>query len=180
MRLRQLVEKKRTFKTEAYYDADGKFHRLDGPAYVSYYDNGQLYREVWREHGRYKRDDGPCLVNYSVNGVLTEQIWNSNDKPDEVPTKYIDTETGGIVMSWGLINPPYEFYSHRLDGPAEIVWDQKKNEMRCFWYIDNYMYGYRTSSINEPPQQFLKQREHETDDPFPEKVKVLLPNGEYL
>lgn len=56
-------------------------HRTSGPAYVEYYENGQLKREEWRLHGSLGREgDGPIIVEYRDDGSLWQEIWvNENE-----------------------------------------------------------------------------------------------------
>lgn len=123
---------------EEWHDADGKFHREDGPAVrnrdrVAWYRHGELHRDdgpasetkgskEWYRNGVLHRDDGPAIV-YS-NGT---QMWYRNgevhrdDGPAviEVPVSISrgngERETIGGGQKWyrkGKL--------HREDGPAIV------------------------------------------------------------
>lgn len=64
-----------------YYDAEGRLHRLDGPA-VEYYSNIEVDipgPKAWYKHGLFHRTDGPAIeysngdVEYWVDGLKYSQ-----------------------------------------------------------------------------------------------------------
>ena len=48
----------------------GHFHREDGPAYISSYHGKQPLKEIWYRYGHRHRDpaDGPAYIQYDENG----------------------------------------------------------------------------------------------------------------
>jgi hypothetical protein len=39
-------------------------HRVNGPAEVTFYKNGEIWYELWKYHGVYHRLDGPAIKNF--------------------------------------------------------------------------------------------------------------------
>ena len=78
------MEPKRTYytngqvKSEEWRNEAGRYHRLDGPAFRRWYDNGQLGVEVWYINGVYHRLDGPVYRLWGNNGQLRRELWYIN------------------------------------------------------------------------------------------------------
>lgn len=67
---------------ESWHDENGKVHRVNGPASLSYdIETGIAVREAWMRHGRLHRTDGPALI--SRDGATSRVISS---------TWYIDGE----------------------------------------------------------------------------------------
>jgi len=51
---------------------DGKMHRCDGaPAFIAYFKNGQIRREIWYKDGKKNRPNGaPASIRYFENGQI--------------------------------------------------------------------------------------------------------------
>lgn len=58
-------------ESERWQDNTGEHHRVDGPAVVEYYPNGQQKRVLWYQNGILHRADGPAIVEYYPNGVVS-------------------------------------------------------------------------------------------------------------
>ena len=87
---------------------DGKLHREDGPAYISYYIHDQtLYSERWCINGLPHREDGPAEIFYSFSGGVTNEHWYLNDK------------------------------RHRIDGPAWIDYHPSGKIKDRDWYLND-------------------------------------------
>ena len=62
-------------KFRCYYNDANQFHREDGPAYETYYSNGELQHSVWFLHGQIHREDGPAYEGFDLNGILIHREW---------------------------------------------------------------------------------------------------------
>src|SRR6187399_2710734 len=49
---------------------NGHLHNLSGPAYVEFYDNGLLYKEIYAINGKPYRKFGPSVIIYHQNKKL--------------------------------------------------------------------------------------------------------------
>ena len=54
---------------------NGKYHRLDGPAYIVYYKNGSIGSEHWFVNNEYHRLDGPAFMRYNKDGSINHEEW---------------------------------------------------------------------------------------------------------
>jgi len=92
------------------YYLDGKTHRVDGPAYVEYRDDGSFLCESWYCHGSWHRDpaQGPASTwinpetgnryeNFFVNGRLHRD-------PAEGPADTVHDPNGVIIRETYFIN----------------------------------------------------------------------------
>ena len=62
--------------TEEKWFKDGKHHRIDAPAAVSYYKTGQLQYEGWYKYGKLHRPNGaPAVITYFENGQIEDVKW---------------------------------------------------------------------------------------------------------
>jgi len=59
---------------------NGKRHREDGPAYQSWFENGQKWIEEWVLNDKYHRVDGPSFQSWYKNGQKWIEKWYLNDK----------------------------------------------------------------------------------------------------
>jgi hypothetical protein len=64
-----------------YRDPFERFHRLNGPARIFYYNTGEIYREEWYDRGRRHNPNGPAIIHYNKDGSITfKEHWlNGND-----------------------------------------------------------------------------------------------------
>jgi hypothetical protein len=65
---------------EEWLDKDGEFHREDGPACTTYYENGNIKYENYYINGNKHRENGPAYVSYYENGNIKFKIYYLNDK----------------------------------------------------------------------------------------------------
>ena len=98
-----LVEKKFTlnknkFKNIYYYHFyNKKLHRKDGPAEISYYENGnKISLEKYYINGNLHRENGPAIIYYFIDGSIRSKLYYFNGiefKPEELSFEMpIDTE----------------------------------------------------------------------------------------
>ena len=98
-------------KNKEYKNSEGDFHRIDGPAYISYF-LGKVLVEGWFLNGKYHRTDGPAYTLYYSCGTF--------------PRDTVERE------SWFLNGQ-----QHRTDGPADI-WYFPPNEIESkSWYLND-------------------------------------------
>jgi hypothetical protein len=71
---------------ETWYDADGKQHRIGGPAHIEQDPKtGVVTYEAYFVHGKSHREDGPAVTRrHAKTGRLTGQWWYL--KNEQVPT----------------------------------------------------------------------------------------------
>ena len=72
-------------KSEQYH-LNGKYHRIDGPAYSRWYSNGQLKSEQYLVKDKHHRTDGPCHRYWDENGQLWWEVYWFKGKmiPEEI------------------------------------------------------------------------------------------------
>ena len=63
----------------AYY-LNGKLHNLNGPAYREWYENGQLWCEQYYLNGKLHNPNGPAYREWYVNGKLRCEHYYLNDQ----------------------------------------------------------------------------------------------------
>lgn len=86
------------------------FHRLDGPAGIEYYSNGQICNEKYLVKDYWHRENGPAYIEYNSDGKVVEEEY------------YVH----GIL--------------HRLDGPAHVYYDENGNIKRATYWVNGKMY----------------------------------------
>ena len=68
-------------KTEKYFlNANGKLHRENGPAEISYYESGGKEDEHYYINGVLHRLDGPAFISYHGNGKIKREAYYINGK----------------------------------------------------------------------------------------------------
>lgn len=80
-------------------------HREDGPAWITYHENGNVEKECWWNHGTIHRLNGPCCLIWNSYGKMKEEYWAENGK------------------------------FHRWDGPASILFYPSGNVEEEMWYV---------------------------------------------
>lgn len=96
------------FYHREYQDINGKFDRIFGPAYITYWSNSkQPETIIWYQHGTKHRIGGPAYIEYTSRGVPLNKIWYQN----------------------GM--------RHRLDGPAVINYSGEKISEEK-WYQNDH------------------------------------------
>jgi len=74
------TKEKGLVETNEYRDIDHLiWHREDGPAFIKYYNNGNLAYEEYRINNKRHRLDGPACINY-YNGLVEYEEYRFNDK----------------------------------------------------------------------------------------------------
>jgi hypothetical protein len=110
---------------ESYY-INGQCHRENGPAKIAYFNNKNIKIEEWWQHNKYYRLDGPTTIEYYPNGNKQIEYWKTED------------------------TPPYSQSYHRNDGPAYI--EYLENGL-----IKNKIFYYFGHQINTSSQEeFIK------------------------
>jgi antitoxin component YwqK of YwqJK toxin-antitoxin module len=98
-------------KEELYFiDEKSLLHRLDGPAYIYYYENGVILEKSYFINGENHRDNGgPAQINHFESGELQYEAY----------------------LIKGM--------RHRLDGPAEIMYYKSREIRYEHYYIDDLL-----------------------------------------
>jgi antitoxin component YwqK of YwqJK toxin-antitoxin module len=55
-------------------------HNDNGPAFISYYDNGHIFYQAYYINGIHHRDDGPAFTSYNKDGSLRCEHYYLNDE----------------------------------------------------------------------------------------------------
>ena len=59
-----------------YYMLNYRYHREDGPAYISYHGDGSVACEHYELNDKLHREDGPAFINYHRDGSIGwEKYW---------------------------------------------------------------------------------------------------------
>lgn len=140
---------------------DGILHRDDGPAVVSYYDDGSVRTEWWFKHGKIHRigdhiTNTPAVTKYDKGGNVEERTWYREGKKyrDDGPTCIKYHKNGNmseqqwsendIISNIVKYHENGNFYKkmyyedgkrHRSDGPAEIIYYEDGTVAKEMWYI---------------------------------------------
>jgi hypothetical protein len=96
-------------ETETWYTGVLGVTRLDGPARTHWFDNGQKMEEEWYVEGRLHRLDGPTITMWYRSGRKQQELW-------------YDASHGSRVVL------------HRLNGPAVTVWSEFGRKTEEQWY----------------------------------------------
>lgn len=63
-----------------------RYHRLDGPAIIRYYLDGQIRVEIWAQNNMRHRLEDPAIIHYTNQGAIEErQFWVKDRKFDPGP-----------------------------------------------------------------------------------------------
>ena len=56
---------------------DGEYDSIgDEPAFVTYYESGQVMMQEWYKDGKYHREAGPAIIEYAEDGqVIAEKYF---------------------------------------------------------------------------------------------------------
>lgn len=76
---------------------DGDCHRVDGPAYITYYENGALSCEEYFINGTIHRRDGPAFISYRENGKVANDIYY-------IDGNYLGQNTDGFWKLWEYLS----------------------------------------------------------------------------
>jgi antitoxin component YwqK of YwqJK toxin-antitoxin module len=82
------------------YSLNGKYHRLDGPAFIEYYKSGNIYMEQYYLNGEFHCVNGPAIVCYKENGRFSSRKYFLFGKLIEKEDFY----TPGFIDSFILEN----------------------------------------------------------------------------
>ena len=99
-------EERTKIKKEEWFNSKGNYSRVDGPAYQSWFENGQKRYESWCLYGKNHRVDGPAIQGWYNNGQKQFESWWLHDK------------------------------RHRVDGPARQEWFENEQKNYEEWYLD--------------------------------------------
>ncbi|WP_392399405.1 hypothetical protein [Actinotignum urinale] len=68
------------YKTEEWRNNEGRLHREDGPATISYNPDGTVMCEAYYQHGQLHRDNGPATISYRDDGTVYQEDYCQNGK----------------------------------------------------------------------------------------------------
>jgi len=75
-RYKVYTKEKGIIKTNKYSEFIGlNMHRTDGPAFICYYDNGNVEYEKYYVNGKSHKLDGPAYIEYERNGNIVYESY---------------------------------------------------------------------------------------------------------
>jgi antitoxin component YwqK of YwqJK toxin-antitoxin module len=87
------------------------YHRLDGPARISYNNDGSNYCEQWFVNDEFHRLDGPANIWYNDDGSIYREEWYINGieiydiipwfKENNIISPLSDEDLMAIKLRWG-------------------------------------------------------------------------------
>jgi antitoxin component YwqK of YwqJK toxin-antitoxin module len=108
-------------KEKIRYDKNMNRHCDDGPAYTSYYQNGDIRYEQWFLNGINHRISEPAIIMYN-NGIVVRETWFKNGFIHRIDgPAHIEHYEHGIIanMYWYI-----DGKLHRDDEPAVTIYDE--------------------------------------------------------
>lgn len=150
---------------DIFWTKNGKLHREDGPAFISfcmtgYYINGNLHRE-----------DGPAKIYTGPHSKLKKMEWYINGEPHrEYGPALIDELSGFEVwMQYGK--------AHRIDGPAFIDYTGEFRHVFKKGHEDWYINDHR---VTDEIHKWAKDRDIDLDNLSEiDKMVIKLEWGNY-
>ncbi len=131
---RETFNRDGTLSSEEWY-VDGGRHRLDGPA-VEQWDSGALKRTKWYANNKQHRMDGPAWETFNRYGTLEQRGWlvNGEQRLDK-PSRE------SFYPSGELESQEWEKWGlHRLDGPASESFYRDGTLRSSDWYADGELH----------------------------------------
>jgi hypothetical protein len=100
----------------AWTDAEGRFHKDDGPAVLEYNAHGVAIREMYYCHGDLHRDDGPAHIARSIEGLVIKKTYYDHGKKNRAdgPARSERLLVTGTQWHWYYRDDEV----HRAGGPA--------------------------------------------------------------
>jgi len=107
---------------------NGRHSRVNGPAEIIFWDNGNLKKEVWRVNGVTTRDGGPAITFYRQDGTKSLERWYRN----------------------GLV--------HNEAGPAEVYYNKDGSIKKVSYNINNHASKPLWEATTTDDVEILKKR----------------------
>src|SRR3989344_1743675 len=121
---------------------NGLISRTNGPAAITYYNNGNIRTEKWCKYGKVHRSDGNKLatVIYYENGVIKDLMWYNNGelhRSGGASAKITHFKNGQIETEEWYIDGKL----HRPNGgPAYIAYFENGIVKEEKWYKDGKLH----------------------------------------
>jgi antitoxin component YwqK of YwqJK toxin-antitoxin module len=96
---------------EEWFNKNSEYHRVDGPARIWYYENGNIKSKSYFSNNKLHREDGPATIRYYENGRIEFEAYYLNGT------------------------------AHREDGPAEIWYCENGNIESEKYYLNDFIYS---------------------------------------
>lgn len=110
-------------------------HRVDGPAIVSYNEDGSISTEEYWQDNQKHRDGAPAQIYYNTSGEVRVEAWYQHGElhREGAPAQSSYQDSGHESYNWYLNGK-----KHRLDGPAEYTLEKSGDYMegQQRWFID--------------------------------------------
>jgi len=124
---------------EIYY-INGLIHREAKPAYISYYESGEIMYEIWYNNNNCHRVEGPADIFYYQNGMIkSERYWIMNKRHrEDGPSGISYFESGGINCK-----------EYHIDGKyiCHICYFTKEQDEIAFKKFENELSEWRNNEL---------------------------------
>lgn len=110
---------------ESWTDDDGNFHRDDGPAIITYYPSGEVWKKLWFFHNIHYNSSGPSTIEYHTNGNVCTEKWQNNHH------RYSNMWRNKLYICGTL---------HREDGPAFIKYYKNRQIESTLWVMNGLIH----------------------------------------
>lgn len=150
---------------------NGVFHRINGPAYVAYYESGQISDEQWMTRGRWHRKNGPAIIKYYKSGRIRDEQWmiHGHFHRDNGPAIIEYYENGQIDFKIWLLNGK----RHWPIAPAFIKYDEKGNmTIQEYWWNGYNITDFVKKIFGNIPEKITKEEQI--------LLKLSLPDNYFL
>lgn len=121
------------------YEINGKLHRENGAAYISFKKNGKISIIKYAQNGLTHSINGPTYIRYHENGKVNEKLYvtkGSYVSKDNSPSWII------YRINWQIQEERYirGMNFHRINGPAIIRYNKHGKIISKEYYINGKIY----------------------------------------
>jgi hypothetical protein len=119
-----------------YFDDEGRPHRDDGPAILTFAPTGLELSRTYCQHGVITRDDGPAIEMIDLEDLYHELIWVKNGKRhrEDAPAQITTDLVTGVefAVKWW-----HNDKKHRENGAAVTTRDRDTGEVNARFHLIN-------------------------------------------
>ena len=127
-----------TISCLAYFDVDEKLHRVNGPAKITFYPNGNISCIEYYINGILHREDGPARTRYHENDKIYYETYNINGilHREDGPAYIEYRDNGNLFREMYYENG----ICHRKNGYAKIIYNGNLDIVDSDYYLNNEFY----------------------------------------
>ena len=113
-------------RRERYYNTNNELHRENEPAWIDYFENGNIKSMDYYINGDTHREDGPAVIGYYENGNIRFKSYFVNDKihREDGPADTYYSEDGLASCKNYYINGVYltnEYNQYKISLSKQII-----------------------------------------------------------